>query len=252
MKKINCGITAVTLVAAALMTVGLAKAQGPQGSGSGGAMAGSPGGPMRGQMRGPMMRGMTFGTVTSVGVDRLEIKRNDGSTRTVMVDDKTRYVEGQKPIALEDLKPGDHVVVRARAADQAGGAASQPAQSSAQGSAASSGEPVTAATVRRLTDQQMQWFQGEHAFGQITAINGNEITVNNPRQGEQTIGVNDSTTFMKQGSAISLKDLKVGDRIMAVGKTTNGKFVADRVMTGMRGGYRRGGGMMGGPGSPNQ
>ena len=31
------------------------------------------------------------GTITSVGVDRLEIKKMDGSTQTVMVDEHTRY-----------------------------------------------------------------------------------------------------------------------------------------------------------------
>lgn len=250
MKKTHLLLAAASLAAALFMTAGLTKAQDPQGGPPGGATAGAANGPMRGrgQMRASMMRGMTFGTVTSVGVDRLEIKKNDGSSQTVMVDDRTQYNEGQKQIGLEDLKPGDHVVVRAREAEPASGAARATPPASTEGSTTPSGEPITAATVRRLTDQQTQWFQGDHAFGQITAIDGNEITVNNPRQGEQTIEVSDSTTLTNQGSPINLRDLKVGDRIMAVGKTTDGKFVAARIMTGMRGRYRRGG--AGGPGGP--
>src|SRR2546426_856896 len=62
-----------------------------------------------------------FGTIASVGVDRLEIKKMDGTAQTVMVNDQTRYREGrrdaQKDLQLEDLKPGDHVVVQARASD---------------------------------------------------------------------------------------------------------------------------------------
>lgn len=35
-----------------------------------------------------------FGTIGPVGVDRLELKKMDGTAQTVMVDDQTRYVEG--------------------------------------------------------------------------------------------------------------------------------------------------------------
>jgi len=45
---------------------------------------------------------------------------------------------------------------------------------------------------------------------------------------------------MKQGQPITLKDLKVGDRIFAVGKETDGQFVAARVFTGQMP-YQRGG-----------
>src|SRR5580704_17144567 len=57
-----------------------------------------------------------MGTVTSVGVDRFEIKMADGTTQTVMVNDQTHYRQrtGQpdqppQELALEDLKVGDHV-----------------------------------------------------------------------------------------------------------------------------------------------
>jgi len=49
--------------------------------------------------------------------------------------------------------------------------------------------------------------------------------------------VDAQTTFLKDNQPIAMKDLKVGDRIFAVGKTANGQFAATRVMTGqMRGG----------------
>jgi Cu/Ag efflux protein CusF len=59
--------------------------------------------------------------------------------------------------------------------------------------------------------------------------------VRNRFQGEMTIVVNDQTTFTKQGQAITLKDLKVGDRIFAVGKEEKGQFVATQIRTGMMG-----------------
>ncbi len=163
-----------------------------------------------------------FGSVSSVGVDRLEIKKMDGTAQTVMVDDQTRYIEGgretQKKIGLEDLKPGDRVFVQGKANDD---------------------KEFLASVVRRVTDQDMQRFSGDRAGGEIISINGNQIKVRNPWQGERTVVVNEQTKFIKNGQPINLRDLKTGDRIFAEGQESNGQFVATRVMTGQ---FRRGGG----------
>jgi len=154
-----------------------------------------------------------IGTIASVGVDRFEVKKMDGSTQTVMVDEHTRYREGQQDIQLEDLKPGDHVVARGQA---------------------NSNKEFVAEAVRRATADEMQRFQnaGKRVFGSIESIDKNQIKVNNPRQGERIVLVNEQTQFIKDGQPIALKDLKVGDRIFAAGKETQGQFLATRVMTG--------------------
>jgi hypothetical protein len=163
-----------------------------------------------------------FGTIASVGVDRLEIKKMDGTAQTVIVNDQTQYEEGRrdapKNLHLEDLKPGDRVFVRGRTSDN---------------------KELVALMVHRVTGEEMQRFSGNRAFGEITSIDGNQIKVRNQRQGDKTIVVNDQTVFIKDGQTITLKDLKAGDRVLAVGKETDGQFVADRVMTGE---LRRGGG----------
>jgi 3-dehydroquinate synthase class II len=148
-----------------------------------------------------------------VGVDRFEIKKMDGSTQTVMVDEHTRYRQGQQDIQLEDLKPGDQVSVRGQA---------------------NSNKEFVAEAVRRATADEMQRFQnaGERVFGAIESIDKNQLKVSNPRQGERIVLVNGQTQFMKDGQPIALKDLKVGDRIFALGKETQGQFLATRVVTG--------------------
>jgi hypothetical protein len=153
------------------------------------------------------------GTITSIGVDRFEIKKMDGSTQTVMVDEHTRYRQGQQDIQLEDLKPGDRVFIRGQA---------------------NSNKEFVAENVRRITPEEIQRFQnaGERVFGAIVSIDKNQLKVSNPRQGERIVVVNDQTQFMKDGQPIALKDLKVGDRIFAVGNETQGQFLATRVMTG--------------------
>jgi hypothetical protein len=154
-----------------------------------------------------------FGNITTVGVDRFEIKKMDGSTQTVMVDEHTRYRQGQQDIQLEDLKPGDQVSVRGQA---------------------NSNKEFVAEAVRRVTADEMQRFQnaGERVFGAIVSIDKNQLKVSNPRQGERIVLVNDQTQFMKDGQPIALRDLKVGDRIFALGKETQGQFLATRVVTG--------------------
>ena len=154
-----------------------------------------------------------FGNITSVGVDRFEIKKMDGSTQTVMVDEHTRYRQGQQDIQLEDLKSGDQVFVRGQA---------------------NSNKEFVAEAVRRATADEMQRFQnaGERVFGAIESIDKNQLKVSNPRQGERIVLVNGQTQFMKDGQPIALKDLKVGDRIFALGKETQGQFLATRVVTG--------------------
>ena len=196
--------------------------------------------PERGPDRGgPSAQGeMAGGTVSSVGVDRIEIKKQDGTAQVVMVNDQTHYRQGQQDIQLEDLKPGDRVFVRGKTNDN---------------------KEFVAVGVRRITDEEAQRFQGgpgagdhtgDRAGGQIVSIEGNQLKLQTRQQGEKLVFVNDQTTFMKDGQPITLKDLKVGDRIFASGQEVDGKFTATRVMSGQ---LQRGGGQrQRGPGQEPQ
>lgn len=212
--------------------------------------------PPQGQQPGQGRRGMNgpppvMGTLTSVGVDRFEIKKTDGTTQVVMVNDQTHYRQrtgqGQPPqeLALEDLKVGDHVFVRGTP---------------------NGDKQLVAEAVNRVTAEQFERFQngggqggpgagggwgqgrgGPRMGGEITAINGNQIKVQSRRGGERVIVVNDQTTFDKEGKTITLKDLKAGDRIFATGTESNGQFVATAVHFGHMGGGGGRGGWQGGP-----
>jgi len=117
--------------------------------------------------------------------------------------------EGEKALALEDLKPADRVFIRGHAAEN---------------------KQFVAAMVRRITEEEARRFQGLRAFGQITGMDGNEVKIRNPWQGERVITLTDQKTLMREGRPITLKDLKVGDRIAAMGHEVDGKFIAERVM----------------------
>lgn len=183
-----------------------------------------PGGGGRGEEGGERV----MGRVVSVGVDRLTVKTMDGKEQMVLVNDQTQYREEQKEIQLEDLKPGDHIFLRGLP---------------------NSDHQLTAMVVRRATAEQMQRFggEGDRAFGEIIAIEKNQLKLRNRMQGERVVMINEQTTFMKEGKPSTLQDLKVGDRVMAVGKEANGMFTAARVMSGMMRGGGRWGGPEGGP-----
>ena len=167
-----------------------------------------------------------MGTIASVGVDRFTVKTVDGKEQTIVVSDQTRYREGEKDLQLEDLKSGDRVFIRGHAGTD---------------------NQISALMVRRVTDAEMQRFggEGDRAFGEIIAIGKNEITLRNPMQGERVVKIDGQTTFVKEGKPSTLADLKVGDRVMAIGKESKGSFTAARVVSGPMGpgrwGERRGG-----------
>src|SRR5581483_6972928 len=184
------------------MLSGSARAQAPKNEPTG------PGGPPPG--------GRVFGTVESIGVDRFTVKKMDGSNETVMVDDQTRYRQGQQDIQLEDLKVGDHVIAFGRPNEN---------------------KEILARMVRRITEQEMARMPkpGEFAFGEIVSIDRNRLTLRNHRDGEQV-------EFIKSGQPITRKELKVGDRVFVLGKEANGTFSATRVTSGQmgfRGGFGR-------------
>jgi Domain of unknown function (DUF5666) len=214
-----------------------------------------PGGP--GQFHGPR-KGGAFGTIVSVGVNQLVVKRQDGETTTVQVNSETKFSDKGKPIELEDLKPGDHVMVRSRdALSESNGVASPNAAAPNTGVPAGANTApavILAASVARVPAGQggpynAGAFNAPRAFGRITAINGNQLTVQN-RQGERVITVASDAQIMKDGQPATLKDFKVGDPVMALGQEDNGQFTANHLMGGQfrRGGQGYGGGQA--PGGP--
>jgi hypothetical protein len=227
---------AALLVAALALLATLSFSQGPQGRPE---APGGYGGPREGR------RGMAFGTVQSVGVNQFVVQRPDGSTVTVNVDSQTQLMDQNKPIQLEDLKPGDHVIVRPRRPEAAGeGPNSGSGGAPGAGSSEAAPKTIMAGMVHRVPPDVAAMFQGDRAFGRITAINGNQITIQN-RQGEKTIVVSNDTQYLKDGQSSSLHDFKVGDPVMVAGKEANGQFVATRVMTRSFGGRRQ-------PGPPSE
>jgi hypothetical protein len=72
-----------------------------------------------------------------------------------------------------------------------------------------------------------------HAGGQVVSISGSTITVKNREGEEQTITVNDKTTYAYNREDATLASFKAGNFLMAVGsRDASGQFIAESVMGG--------------------
>jgi hypothetical protein len=65
---------------------------------------------------------------------------------------------------------------------------------------------------------------GEHIKGTVSAVGDNSITVQTVDKQSKTVTVDQSTKFQRSGQLASLKDLKVGDRVVIDLHESNGKL----------------------------
>jgi preprotein translocase subunit YajC len=69
----------------------------------------------------------------------------------------------------------------------------------------------------------------KHVMGKVTSISDSSITVETTAKKSVTVEVSDKTKFEKSGAAATLKDLKVGDKVVIHGAVAGTKLVANEV-----------------------
>jgi len=72
----------------------------------------------------------------------------------------------------------------------------------------------------------------KHVMGTVTSIGENSITVETTSKKAVTVEVSDKTKFEKSGSPATLKDLRVGDRVVVHADTAGDKLIANEVQFG--------------------
>ena len=145
-------------------------------------------------------------TITAINGSDLPLKTDDGWTRTISVTSTTTITKGGATITVSDLAVGDQIAF-------------------AQDRATDGTYTVTAIKVVLPT-----------TGGQVTAINGNTITVTQPGGTTATIHVDGNTKYQVNGAAGALSDIKVGSFIVAEGtQRTDGSLDAAAIHAGDRG-----------------
>ena len=69
----------------------------------------------------------------------------------------------------------------------------------------------------------------KHVMGTVTNISENSITVETTGKKSVTVEVNDKTKFEKGDASATLKDLKVGDKVVVHADMSDNKLVANEV-----------------------
>src|SRR6202795_1773683 len=69
----------------------------------------------------------------------------------------------------------------------------------------------------------------KHVMGTVTSISDSSITVETTAKQSLEVDVNDKTKFEKSGAAATLKDLKVGDKVVIHAEVSGDKLVANEV-----------------------
>lgn len=54
-----------------------------------------------------------MGTVTTLHENHLQVKATDGKTSTITLNEKTKILRGKAKVKVDDIKPGERVVVTA-------------------------------------------------------------------------------------------------------------------------------------------
>jgi len=72
-----------------------------------------------------------------------------------------------------------------------------------------------------------------HVMGKVTDVSDNSITLETTSKQSVTVEVNDQTKFERSGAAATLKDLKVGDKVVIHADPSGNKLIAHEVRFGM-------------------
>jgi len=75
----------------------------------------------------------------------------------------------------------------------------------------------------------------KHVMGTVTSISDSSVTVETTAKKSVTVQVSDKTKFEKRGAAATLKDLKVGDKVVIHADASSDKLVANEVHFGPKG-----------------
>jgi Domain of unknown function (DUF5666) len=186
------------------------------------------------QRRGNFRHMGVAGTITAITSDSLTVKTMDGTTAQVKLSDKTQYRKERQAAKLEDFKVGDEIFVRG-----------QPA-----GEGVWQAEIVAARPAGGFGPRDFQAELGKRFIvGEIKAINGTQLTIARPDGVNQTITVDENTSFRKDGQSVTLADLKTGDHVFGRGEVKNDVFVPAVLNVGQPRMMMRGRGQGTGPGA---
>jgi hypothetical protein len=138
----------------------------------------------------------------------LAVKTDSGQPWKVLYGVNTRLMKGRDPIRASEIQPGDMVFA----------AGNVDAKKKTVGAAILIDIP--AEEVRKAREGLGKTWEA----GKITAITGTKIQVHRLDGVEQSIAVDENTSFREKRDSVTLADLRPGQGFRAEGHVTNGIF----------------------------
>lgn len=180
-----------------------------------------------GRRGGGQFRGIG-GDIKAISGDTITLTTRDGGTATVKTSSDTRFMREGQAAKLGDFKVGDRVMVRGEStgtdtwkADVVG--------TPRMGGPGGQGGPGGAMNMERLREGLGK----EFVAGEVKAIEGTKLTVQDPDGKDYVAEVDENTSFRRGRESITFPDIKVGDRVMGRGKVNGqGVFVAETINVG--------------------
>ncbi|MBV8206258.1 MAG: hypothetical protein JO041_05655 [Acidobacteria bacterium] len=175
------------------------------------------------EARRQMVQRGTAGTITAISGNTITIKQAmNGATATVKLSEKTEYRKEREPAKVSDFKVGDFIIVRGEPTGSGEIAADMVLSAPPGGRFMMRGPGGESGGM--MLDANMADMGKTFIIGEVKVIDGLSITVHRPDNQDQTIQVDENTSFRKAGESITLPDVKVGDSIMARGALKDGVF----------------------------
>jgi hypothetical protein len=154
------------------------------------------------------------GSITEINENSLTVKTISGQSVKVALANDTRFMKDRQPAKLSDFKVGDMVMVRGE----------------------STGENAWKAEIVASRSGSAQDFREglgkRFIVGELKSIDGLKLTVARPDGVVQTIAVDETTSFRKQGESVTLADLHPGDHVMGRGELKDGVFIPSTLVVG--------------------
>jgi Domain of unknown function (DUF5666) len=159
-------------------------------------------------------RPAVVGTITELNDSSMTVKTISGQLAKVALPSDTRFFKDRQAAKASDFKVGDMVVVRGE----------------------STGENTWKAEMvasRPGGSQEFREGLGKRFIvGELKSVDGVKLTIARPDGVVQTIAVDETTSFRKEGESITLADLHSGDHVMGRGEIKDGVFAPSILVVG--------------------
>jgi len=154
------------------------------------------------------------GSILEIHGNSMTVKTMSGQSITVALGENTEYVKDRQPAKLSDFKASDMVMVRG------------------ENAGANNWKAEVIATRTGGTQEFREGLGKRFIVGELKSIDGLKLTIARPDGVVQTITVDETTSFRKQGESVTLADFHPGDHVAGRGEMKNGTFVPSTLEVG--------------------